>query len=538
MSTTFALLPKPAGACFPEGSLTLDETLSIACWDTEFCQEAELLAERLRAATGFAVPLVCEVAAEGTIVLVREDWEAPEAYQLAIDARGAVLHSGTAAGIFRGIQTLLQLLPAAVFSRGPRPDMTWSLPFAHITDFPRFSWRGAMLDASRHFAPVEFVYRFLDAMALHKLNVFHWHLTDDQGWRIEIKKYPRLTEIGSQRRETICGHVSLEKQGDGVPHGGFYTQEQIRDIVAYAAARHIQIVPEIDMPGHMVAAISAYPALGCTNELVEVATKWGVFEQILHPGSEAIAFCIDVLREVLALFPSPYVHLGGDEAVKTLWQNSPDVQEMIRAAGVADEAQMQGYFMSRVNDFLLANGRRMIGWDEILEGGAPRRAVVMSWRGQAGGVIAAQSGNEVVMAPENFTYLDHYQSPDTAEEPLAIGGLLPLEKCYSYDPLPESLTEEDVRRVSGHGDTPSIQAGPVPWTEAQKACVLGVQGQLWREYMPDSAQVEYMAFPRLCAIAEIGWSRPEKDYPDFLARLRPHLRRLNVLGLRYRPLDA
>ncbi len=527
-----ALIPEPAEAEYPQGRLKIDDSLCIACADDEFAPEADFLAGRLRGAMGFGIPV--GASGEATIAIERADCGGGEAYMLEVGECGVVLRAGTRAGIFRGIQTLLQLFPPAIYSRGARAGIEWSLPFARVSDRPRFAWRGAMLDVSRHFAPVDFIKRFLDAMAVHKLNVFHWHLTDDQGWRIEIKKYPRLTEVGSRRRETMVGHYDAGKGGDGIPHSGYYTQEEIRDIVAYAAQHHIEIVPEIDMPGHMTAAVAAYPELGCTGKPVEVATRWGILEDILHPGEEAVRFCCDVLSEVIALFPSQFVHLGGDEAVKTQWKKSPAIQKMIRDASVANEEEMQGYFMGRISAFLRQNGKRMVGWDEILEGGAPEDAVVMSWRGQAGAVMAVKSGRQTVMAPNAFTYLDHYQSADRENEPLAIGGALTLRKCYEFDPVPRELTEEDVKRSSGHGIASAIRPGPVDLTDAEKRLILGVQGQLWREYMPRSADVEYMAFPRLCALAETGWSAAPKDYPRFLGRLLHHLKRLDVMGLCYR----
>ena len=537
MTTFLPLIPQPAETHIQPGRLALDESLAITCLDPDFLPEAGLLAERLRAATGFPVPVETSDGASGGIVIRRENCVDAEAYRLDVDGQGAVLRAGSRAGIFRGAQTLLQLFPPAVFSRSPRDRITWEIPFVRIADRPRFAWRGAMLDVSRHFATVEFLHRFLDAMAMHKLNIFHWHLTDDQGWRIEIKKYPRLTGVGSRRRETLFGHYNAAKGGDGIPHSGFYTQEEIRDVVAYAAARHIEVVPEIDMPGHMRAAIAAYPELGCTGRPIEVGTKWGVIEDILQPSEEAIGFCLDVLAEVVGLFPSKFIHLGGDEAVKTQWKNSPAIQEMIRKSGAANEEEMQGYFLGRMNQFLIRCGRRMIGWDEILEGATPEGAAIMSWRGEAGGVAAVRAGRDVIMAPNHSTYLDHYQSSNLEDEPLAIGGMVSLEKCYAYDPIAKELGRDEVDIILAHDNTHRIQAGPVELNPDEKAHILGLQGQLWREYLPGPENVEYMAFPRLCALAEVGWSSPEKDFPGFLARLKVHLKRLDVIGLRYRALD-
>ncbi len=364
--------------------------------------------------------------------------------------------------------------------------------------------------------PKEFVKKYIDLLALHKLNTFHWHLTDDQGWRIEIKKYPRLTSVGAWRKETLVGHSTDDPSAeryDGQRHGGFYTQDDVREIVEYARARFVNVVPEIEMPGHSVAAIAAYPELGVTGEPTEVATKWGVFDDILNPSDRTIAFMQDVLTQVMALFPSREIHLGGDEAVKTRWQASPEVQARIKALGLENEEQLQGWFMKQMDAFLAAHGRRLVGWDEILEGGLSPNAVVMSWRGEAGGIAAARAGHDVVMTPTAYTYFDYYQSQDRDHEPLAIGGDLPLEQVYGYDPIPAGLEPQ----FASH--------------------VLGAQGQLWSEYLPGPKAVEYMAFPRLCALAEVVWTpKPRKDYQDFLARLATHLERLAILDVNYRPL--
>jgi hexosaminidase len=399
-----------------------------------------------------------------------------------------------------------------MFSQTQKPGAVWDLPVVHIEDQPRFGWRGAMLDTCRHFMPKDFVLEFIDLLALHKLNSFHWHLTDDQGWRIEIKKYPRLTQVGAWRKETRLGHEGRTQHGfDKQPHGGFYTQREIREVVEYARQRHITIVPEIEMPGHAQAAIAAYPELGVKGEPLEVWTRWGVNANIFNPNEKTILFMQDVLSEVIKLFPGTFVHVGGDEAIKDQWKASPEVQARIKELGLKDEHEMQSYFIGRMDKFLTSKGRRLIGWDEILEGGLAPGATVMSWRGVKGGIAAAQAGHDVVMAPTTFTYLDYYQSQEPGELP-AIGGFLPLETVYSFEPIPNELTPE------------------------QSSHVLGAQAQIWTEYLPTPGHVEYMAFPRLLALSEVTWAaKDRKNYPDFLARLAVHEERLKLLNVNFKP---
>jgi hexosaminidase len=417
------------------------------------------------------------------------------------------------------VQTIRQLLPPDVFRDAPlrarAGAAAWTMPAVRIEDAPRFRWRGAMLDVARHFMPKEFVKKYVDLLALHKMNTFHWHLTDDQGWRLEIKKYPRLTEVGSRRARTMVGHRDRRDSTrwvyDSVPHGGYYTQDDVREVVAYAAARHITVVPEVEMPGHAVAAIAAYPELGVTGRPTAVLERWGISSNILNAEPSTMAFMQDVLGEVLTLFPSTYVHVGGDEADKTLWRADPRVQARIRALGLNDEHELQSWFIRQMDAFLAARGRRLLGWDEILEGGLAPGATVMSWRGTAGGIAAARAGHDVVMAPSSHVYLDYYQSQDRAREPLAAQAYLPLDTVYAFEPVPAGLTRAEARRV------------------------LGAQGNLWTEYVPTPKQAEYMAFPRLSALAEVTWtSREEKDFADFGRRLEAHLRRLDALDVNYR----
>jgi len=368
------------------------------------------------------------------------------------------------------------------------------------------------VDVGRHFMPKERLLKFIDLIAMQKINTLQLHLTDDQGWRIEIKKYPKLTEIGSKRKQTRLGHERQSKEFDGKPHGGFFTQQDIREIVAYARERFVNVVPEIEMPGHATAAIAAYPELGSTGKQLEVGTYWGVYKSIFNPSERTILFLQDVLGEVIELFPGRFIHVGGDEAPKDEWKASPQVQARIKELGLKDEAEMQSYFIRRMDQFLTSRGRRLIGWDEILEGGLAPGATVMSWRGTEGGIAAAKAGHDVVMTPTDYLYLDYYQSKDP-QEPLAIGGFVPLEKVYAYEPVPAELTPEQGKRV------------------------LGAQGNLWTEYIRTTQHLEYMAFPRLAAVAEMTWTpKQSKDLASFKERLKAQEERWRALGVNFRPL--
>ncbi len=474
--------------------------------------ELDFLSLALQPATGFSLP---QVKTGGNIALVLDkSLKLPESgYLLNVDHQGVQIVADTQAGVFYGIQTLLQLLPAEIYA-SVKQDAKWKVPGVSIKDYARFQWRGMHLDVARHFKPVAFIKKFLKAMAAHKMNSFHWHLTEDQGWRIEIKKYPKLTSIGSVRKETLIGHLLNDKpkEFDGIPHKGFYTQEDIKDIVTYAQQLHINIVPEIEMPGHAQAALAAYPEYGSNGQEYSVWTQWGVSKAVFSPEEKTISFLKDILVEVMALFPSKYIHVGGDEAQKDHWENSERVQLLARERGLADMHEMQSWFVSEMASFLQENNRRLIGWDEILEGGIADNAVVMSWRGDEGGIAAAKMGHDVVMAAHTNTYFDYYQSQDKGSEPLTIGGFLPLEKVYAYNPVPEQLKKE------------------------QQKHVLGAQAQLWSEYMPTEKHVEYMAFPRLTALSEVLWLNDEKkNLDDFVNRLSYHFHRLAVMGISFRP---
>jgi hexosaminidase len=389
----------------------------------------------------------------------------------------------------------------------------WSIPAVEISDAPRFRYRGILLDVARYYFPPEFLFKLVDMLALYKFNVLQLHLTDDQGWRIEIKKYPRLTQVGAWRKESMIVRDGEPYVGDGKPHGGFYTQEQLRDLVAYAAARHVTIVPEIEMPGHAGAALAAYPELSCTGGPFEVSTKWGVHEDIYCPSERTFAFLEDVLTEVMQVFPSEYIHVGGDEVPKTRWKASPIAQDVIRREGLKNEEELQSYFIKRIERFLHAHGRKLIGWDEILEGGIAPEATVMSWRGIQGGITAAQQGHDVIMSPTDYAYLDAYQG-DPETEPRAIGGYLPLDTVYAWEPVPNALTP------------------------AEASHILGGQGNLWTEHVPTWTHAEYMLFPRMLAMSEVLWSPKElRDWRSFLARVPAQLTRLDALGANYRVPD-
>ncbi|MFD9433252.1 beta-N-acetylhexosaminidase [Streptomyces sp. NPDC060002] len=442
----------------------------------------------------------------------------PEEYRLVSDRTGVLIEGGSAAGVFRGAQTLRQLLGPDAYRRAPLGrDRPWVVPHVTIEDAPRFRWRGLMLDVARHFMPKDGVLRYLDLMAAHKLNVFHFHLTDDQGWRIEIERYPRLTEVGSWRARTKFGHRA-SPLWEEKPHGGFYTRDDIREIVAHAAERHITVVPEIDVPGHSQAAIAAYPELGNTDVVdttaLSVWDTWGINPNVLAPTDNTLRFYEGVFEELLELFPSEFVHVGGDECPKDQWRRSPAAQARIRELGLADEDELQSWFVRHFDEWLSARGRRLIGWDEILEGGLADGAAVSSWRGYAGGIAAARAGHDVVMCPEQQVYLDHRQDGG-ADEPVPIGFVRTLEDVYRFDPVPAELTSEEAEHV------------------------LGTQANLWTEAMEDHARVDYQAFPRLAAFAEVAWSAlpapEERDFADFERRMEAHYERLDALGVGYRP---
>jgi hexosaminidase len=506
----YNIVPKPVSLKYLKGTFQLNPQTRIAADDEQGKKIAVLLNDYLQKNYGFKLRLTSAypVNKPNSIIIEPQaklpEYVKDEIYGVYVIPYGARL-MGREAGSFYALQTFLQMLPANM--KGGKA----SLPAVDISDKPRFRYRGMHLDVGRHFMPVEFVKKYLDLMAQYKLNYFHWHLTEDQGWRIEIKSYPLLTLIGGYRKESVKDRQLNPYVGDNFPHGGFYTQEQVKDVVAYAKALHITVVPEIEMPGHSAAAIAAYPWLACKNDKYEVATTWGIFKQTYCPKEETFRFLEDVLTEVIALFPdSPYIHVGGDEVLKDQWKESPLVQELKAKENLKDENELQSYFIRRMEKFINSKGKRIIGWDEILEGGIAPDATIMSWRGVKGGIEAAKAKHDVIMTPTDYCYFDFYQG-DPRTEPLNIGGYLPLEKVYRFDPVPKELSADEAKYV------------------------IGGQANVWTEYIPGPDKVEYMVFPRILALAEDVWSQPEtKDYQDFTARLPYQLARLDRQNIGYR----
>ncbi len=504
----YNLIPMPASLTAREGSFTLREgmAMSLPAGDG-YVRGAEILLEEIKTAGGPAIKVTTK-GRNAAITVFADAAIAPEGYSLKVDRRGVSITCSTPQGMFYALATLRQLLPAQVY--GGSGSGPWSIPCVEITDAPRFGYRGAHLDCCRHFMSVDFVCRYIDLMSRYKLNRFHWHLTDDQGWRIEIKKYPLLTSVGSVRPQTLIGHKrNLPHTFDGVPHGGYYTREDVRRVVDYAAARGVMVIPEIEMPGHATAAVAAYPFLACgLKEKYEVACSWGVFEDGFCPKQTTFTFLEDVLREVAEMFPAPYIHIGGDECPKVAWKQCPHCQSLIREKGLNGEAGLQSYFMHHMDNFVNSLGRTAIGWDEILEGGISPNAVVMSWRGYEGGIEAARLNHSVIMAPHKQCYLDYYQEP-RATAPLAQGGNLPLDSVYMLEPVPPMLTADQAKYI------------------------MGVQANCWVEYLPTPSHVEYMVFPRLGALAEVAWTPADrKDRDSFHRRLETEFDRFERMGVR------
>ena len=514
---SFTIVPLPATVKAHHGTFRLRPGATVLV-DSGSRETGEYLAERLRKSTGYELPVRprdSEHAGAGNLVLATVGSEpslGPEGYDLNIIPDSVSVRAQAPAGLFYGVQSLLQLLPPEVYSREPIPPGRWLLPCGEIEDTPRFAWRGFMLDVSRHFFNKAEVEQILDLMALHKLNVFHWHLTDDQGWRIEIKKYPRLTEVGAWRKKIGFGldpQASSAYGPDG-RYGGFYTQADVREIVAYAESRHITIIPEVEMPGHSVAALAAYPEFSCSGGPYSTDPVIGSSAGIYCPAKEdTFRFLEDVLTEVCALFPGKNIHIGGDEVTKQNWRDCPRCQALMRREGLKNEQELQSYFMHRIAAFLTSRGRQAVGWSEIREGGLPAGAVLMDWTG--GAVEAATAGHDVVMCPNEYCYFDYYQSRDRSTEPLASGAFLPTSQVYSFEPIPAGL-------------------GAQFWPH-----ILGPQANLWTEYIPSLKQAEYMTFPRLCAMAEVTWSPAnQRNWDDFSRRIQVHLRRLDQMGVTYR----
>ncbi|WP_298354823.1 glycoside hydrolase family 20 protein [Runella sp.] len=513
----YNLIPFPAQFNGGEGQFVVNPQTKIivTAKDAGLKPIAQSLINALKTASKLTLPIASTATPTAkNVIYIRQNKAlglGSEGYKLLVSADRVILETATPQGAFYGMQTIFQLLPTAVFSPTPVENITWAMPVCQIQDKPRFVHRGLMLDVGRYFMPVSFIKKYIDLLAVHKMNVLHWHLTDDQGWRIEIKKYPKLTQIGSKRKETLVGQYSenYPQKFDGKEIGGFYTQAEIKDIVKYAQAKYVTIIPEIEMPGHASAALAAYPELGCEpTKKYEVATKWGVMTDVFCPTEQTFTFLQDVLTEVIPLFPGKYIHIGGDECPKDAWQKSAFCQELIKKLNLKDEHELQSYFIKRIEKFVNSKGRAIIGWDEILEGGVAPNATVMSWRGIKGGIEAAKQKHNVIMTPNTYYYLDYYQA-NPAKEPLAIGGYLPIEKVYEYDPSAEFSPEE-------------------------QKYILGVQGNVWTEYMPTPQQVEYMTFPRATAIAEVAWvPSGGKNFEDFATRLKEHVKRMDYLKVNY-----
>lgn len=457
--------------------------------DAAMKRNAEFLTEYVSQLTGLKLGVSAAKPKKSAAIVLAIDskLKGKEAYRLSVSDKQITITGSTAAGVFYGIQTLRKALPVL----DKQEDIT--LPAAIIDDAPRFSYRGTMLDCGRHFWPVPFVKKFIDILALHNINTFHWHLSEDQGWRIEIKKYPRLTQIGSKRSRTVMGHNS--DLDDGTPYGGFYTQDEAREIVKYAAERNITVIPEIDMPGHMVAALASYPELGCTGGPYEVGYAWGVYRDVLCLGNEKVyTFLQDVIDELSDIFPAKYFHIGGDESPTVRWENCPKCQALAKANGV-DAKHLQSVFTNRMEKYINSKGKSIIGWDEIAQGKINQSATIMSWRGVEPGSKAAEAGHDVIMSPGTYCYFDHYQSDNIGKEPMCIGGYLPVSKVYEFDAAPDSLSD------------------------AAKKHILGVQANLWTEYIPNTNMVEYMLLPRLGALSEVQWTPVNrKNYDEFVKR--------------------
>jgi hexosaminidase len=504
------ILPKPQQIEVLDGHFTFDSNTSVFV-DNDFKIAEDFLRNYMLQGVGFALEKAN--VSEANVRFEKDTSLPSEGYLLDISEENITIKASDASGAFYAVQTIRQLLPADMERQLTGEVPSVSIRQARISDFPKFKYRGMHLDVARHFFPKEFIKEYIANLSMLKMNYFHWHLTEDQGWRIEIKQYPKLTTHAAYRDETLIGHYNTSPQEfDGKRYGGFYTQEDIKEIVAFAAEHNVTIIPEIEMPGHAQAAISAYPELGCTGQQVPVATKWGVFEDIYCPKEETFVFLKNVLTEVMELFPGEYIHIGGDEAPKKHWKECGHCQKLIKNLGLKDEHELQSYFIKEIETFVNSKGKKIIGWDEILEGGLAPNATVMSWRGTEGAVEAAREGHDVILTPGSHAYFDHYQA-ENGDEPLAIGGFLPLKKVYSFNPIPEELTA----------------------VEAQ--FVLGAQGNVWTEYMPTTDQVEYMAFPRMLAMSEVVWKGPtqnlETDYPEFLSRVEPFMKRMDALAINY-----
>lgn len=528
----YQIIPKPVSLEMLNGRFLVNSKTKIS-GTSNLMNEGNYLADLLNHGTNNKITF--ESGSSGNIHLKLDSTIlSEEAYTVDVSTSNIIISGKTAKGVFYGIQTLRQLMPASIESNSNKIE-NLSIPAVKITDNPAFSYRGMHLDVGRHIFPLDFIKKYIDLIALHKMNTFHWHLTEDQGWRIDIKKYPKLTEIGSKRHGTIIGRYNKEEGNDETEYGGFYTQEEIKEVVKYAADRHIDVIPEIELPGHASAAIASYPFLSCfpdeptvvTNNMGSKAGKevqahgtpkivqetWGVFDDVFCAGNEkTFEFLEHVLDEVIPLFPSEYIHIGGDESPKTNWKRCPSCQQRIKDNNLADEHELQSYFIQRIEKYLNSKGKKIIGWDEILEGGLAPNATVMSWRGEKGGIEAAKQHHDVIMTPGTHCYFDKYQVDiaDHKNEPLTIGGFIPVNKVYNYNPIPTELTSSEEKYV------------------------LGAQGNVWTEYLTTTDYVEYMILPRMTALSEAVWTpKKGKDWNDFKVRLNTMRNRYDAMGLKY-----
>ncbi|MDR0540636.1 MAG: beta-N-acetylhexosaminidase [Dysgonamonadaceae bacterium] len=513
-TSEYNIVPKPLQAQLSDGQFTFNASTRLLLEKgvkPEAADAFSLLAGHLKTAAGIDLKTTQSKTSNAIICRLNKQLPSSESYRLQIEKNRIIVEANAPAGFFYASQTLRQLLPAAIESVTLQNDIQWTVPCGWIEDTPCYRYRGMHLDVCRHFSTKEEVMRYIDQLAFLKINTFHWHLTDDQGWRIEIKQYPRLTEVGGFRNRTVIGHYrDNPRQWNDTRTGGFYTQEDIREVVAYAQKRFINIVPEIELPGHAVAALAAYPEYSCSGGPFEVEGSWGVFNDVFCTRDETFDFLEGILTEVAGLFPYQYIHIGGDECPKVRWSRCHACQERIKADGLKDEHELQSYFVNRIGRFMETKGKKIIGWDEILEGGGLMSdAVVMSWRGTKGGIDAARQGHDVIMTPSNYLYLDFYQSKEPGE-PIAIGGFTSVQTVYEYNPTPEELTPEEAKHI---------------W---------GVQANVWTEYMPNPKHREYMIFPRIAALAEIAWlPREKKNYDDFKHRLSSLFQHYDVEDINY-----
>ena len=501
---TIPIIPKPQSLLITKGDFSFSSATTFYIADDSLQDEFSFLQNFLKSNFSIQISETKDQSKANLVLSKIINLAHKEGYYKMNITPDKINVEGDQAGIFYAMQTIIQMLPS-------EKNSTANIPCCEIEDYPRYDWRGMHLDVCRHFFPKDDVKKYLDYLALYKLNIFHWHLTEDQGWRIEIKKYPLLTQIGSMRKETVIGHPSDNAKYDGKPYGGFYSQEDIKEIVAYATQRHITVVPEIEMPGHALAALSAYPKFSCNQKPLEVGTTWGVFDDVYCAGNDStFQFLENILDEVCELFPGKFIHVGGDECPKERWKTCAKCQARIKAEHLKDEHELQSYFISRIEKYLNGKGKQIIGWDEILEGGLAPNAAVMSWRGTEGGIAAAKQKHYVVMSPGDPCYFDHYQSKKTKHEPMAIGGYNPLNTVYAYNPTPKELNADEQKYI------------------------LGAQANVWSEYIPAFTNVQYMSMPRMAALSEVLWTSTEnKNYKNFAKRLKVHFKLLDGMNVHY-----